>query len=184
MRRTPDQLTGMKPDPADPVRFKFARHLNTMLGVFRLCFFKPDSADRERTNRKPYLIFLVVGFVALSAICSSSFGQEAGSEPRKPAAESDDGATSEDLLAAMKSLDETLNKADVLAERRQMRNRLVGFGVLGGAGLALLGVLFGYLRLDHATRGFHSGRLQLLAAFFAILILATCYFLWTQVLFK
>lgn len=67
---------------------------------------------------------------------------------------------------------------------KQMRNRLVmvGFGVV--AFLALLGVVFSYLRLNHATRGFYSGRLQSLAIVCFIAILAVCYFLWSQLLFQ
>lgn len=91
---------------------------------------------------------------------------------------------SEELLAAIESLDNTLNQKDDLSDRQRTRDRLVGFGAIGGLLLALLGVLFVYLRLNHATRGFHSGRLQLLAGLISILIVTTCYFLWTQVLFK
>ncbi len=68
--------------------------------------------------------------------------------------------------------------------RSELENRLLGLGLIGGGILVLLGLLFSYLRLDHATRGFYGGRLQLVAAIAALIVLAACYFLWSQVLFK
>jgi hypothetical protein len=47
--------------------------------------------------------------------------------------------------------------------------------------LAELAVLFGYLKIQHATRGFYSGRLQSLAAAVALAVLGfAClfYFAW------
>lgn len=155
-----------------------------MLRFFRSISFEHNQTHRAYSIRQSCLIFTLAGFIAVSTTCLSSFGQELGSGSSKTAVEADDDAVAEDLVAAMKSMDEALSKNDVLAEQRQMRDRLVCFGVFGVTFLALMGVLFGYLRLDHATRGFHSGRLQMLAAFISILILATCYFLWSQVLFK
>jgi len=63
------------------------------------------------------------------------------------------------------------------------RNRLVAAGFFGAIFLALLGVLFAYLRLDHASRGFHSGRLQMIALAVIGLIGLIGYLLWTQFLF-
>ena len=67
---------------------------------------------------------------------------------------------------------------------RSLRNRLIGYAFFGGLTLVFLGVLFGYLRLDHATRGFHTGRLQLVALILLGIVLVVGYLLWTQVLFK
>lgn len=39
-------------------------------------------------------------------------------------------------------------------------SRLAEFGLIGGAVLGLLGVVFGYFRLDTMTRGFYTARLQ------------------------
>ncbi len=44
------------------------------------------------------------------------------------------------------------------------QSRLLQFGLLAGAGLLLLSTMFGYFRLDNATRGYYTGRLQFLAA--------------------
>ncbi len=57
------------------------------------------------------------------------------------------------------------------------RVRLISTGIAGGGVLSLLMVLFGYFRLNHATRGFYSRRLQLGAASLAILIALACYLL-------
>ena len=70
---------------------------------------------------------------------------------------------------------------DSLSDSR--RNRLVAAGFFGAIFLALLGVLFAYLRLDHASRGFHSGRLQMIALAVIGLIGLIGYLLWTQFLF-
>lgn len=61
------------------------------------------------------------------------------------------------------------------AEADQVQRRLLWVGIMGGGLLALLGVLFAYLRLERASRGFHSGRLQMYALSAAALILLACY---------
>lgn len=94
----------------------------------------------------------------------------------------DDESTQSELVESTESLERVLSAGD--SNPSPLTNRLICFGLLGGGFLALLGVLFAYLRLDHATRGFYGGRLQLLALAGAILILVTSYFLWSQVLFK
>ncbi|MEX2176995.1 MAG: hypothetical protein WD872_21715 [Pirellulaceae bacterium] len=43
-------------------------------------------------------------------------------------------------------------------------SRLTQLGLFSGAALLLLGSVCGYFRLDNATRGYYTGRLQLLAA--------------------
>lgn len=43
------------------------------------------------------------------------------------------------------------------------KSRLLFTGLLGGGILALLVTVFGYFRLDNATRGFYTGRLQFVA---------------------
>lgn len=86
--------------------------------------------------------------------------------------------------AAPQSLDSRMKFDDKPTKEQQTRDRIVAIGLIGGTLLALLGVVFGYLRLDHATRGFYCGRLQMLALACSVLILAVGYFLWSQVLFK
>lgn len=63
------------------------------------------------------------------------------------------------------------NYLDERWEQEVAKGRLLQTGLVGGAVLALLGVLFAYFRLDTATRGFYTGRLQFLAVG-AILALA------------
>ncbi len=87
-----------------------------------------------------------------------------------------------DFISAYQSLDASLKYEP--AKPIRIRNRIVTAGVFGGALLGFLSVLFGYLKLNHLTRGFYSGRLQTLSIACVILILGLCYFLWTQVLFK
>ena len=67
---------------------------------------------------------------------------------------------------------------------QSLRNRLISYTFFGALLLVFLALLFGYLRLDHATRGFHSGRLQIAALALCAIVLAVGYLLWTQVLFK
>lgn len=67
-----------------------------------------------------------------------------------------------------------------LETRQVLRDRMVGFAIIFFGLLLLLGLSFIYLRLDHATRGFHAGRLQLLAAFLGLIVLGICFFFWNQ----
>ena len=55
------------------------------------------------------------------------------------------------------------------------RKRLVSTGVAGGAVLSILAILFGYLRLNHATRGFYSRRLQMGAGILAVITGVLCF---------
>jgi hypothetical protein len=41
---------------------------------------------------------------------------------------------------------------------------LTQLGLFAGAGLLLIGSIFSYFRLDNATRGYYTGRLQFLTA--------------------
>jgi len=43
-------------------------------------------------------------------------------------------------------------------------SRLSQLGLFAGAGLLLIGSIFGYFRLDNATRGYYTGRLQFVTA--------------------
>jgi hypothetical protein len=49
-------------------------------------------------------------------------------------------------------------------KQRAVKGRLAGTGLVFGVILFLLAVVSGYFRLDTATRGYYTGRLQLLAA--------------------
>lgn len=52
---------------------------------------------------------------------------------------------------------------------RKKRMTLVGTACFGVIGTIL--ILFGYFRLNHATRGFYSGRLQTLALVMIVILL-------------
>ena len=54
----------------------------------------------------------------------------------------------------------------------QTKERLVGGGLIGASVLAMLAVIFGYLKMETATRGFYSRRLQTAMVMFVILVLA------------
>jgi hypothetical protein len=43
-------------------------------------------------------------------------------------------------------------------------SRLTQVGLFAGAALLLVGSVFSYFRLDNATRGYYTGRLQFMAA--------------------
>ena len=49
-------------------------------------------------------------------------------------------------------------------EQVRAKSRLGQLGLFAGAGLLLLGSVFSYFRLDNATRGYYTGRLQFMAA--------------------
>ncbi|MFK7767362.1 MAG: hypothetical protein AB8B55_09085 [Mariniblastus sp.] len=130
--------------------------------------------------------FVVLAFVVIVQILSPSFGfvQEAKS-PAPPEAEvsqpiglADSSAVDPEFEKAVRSLDETMNYEP--AKELGVKNRLVSVALAGGLLLGLLGIIFMYLRLDHATRGFYSGRLQTLAIVVAVVLLAATYFLWIQ----
>ena len=70
---------------------------------------------------------------------------------------------------------EFLTSIDEKWDNDQTRQRVVSTGIVGGGLLCFLGVIFGYLRLNHATRGFYSRRLQMGAASVTILITLICY---------
>jgi len=91
-------------------------------------------------------------------------------------------STHSELVDSVNSMDRVLRGQPDPSE--VVRQRLIAVGLIVGMVLALLGTLFGYLRMDHATRGFHSGRLQMMALGVVGLILIAGYFLWTQLLFK
>ena len=57
------------------------------------------------------------------------------------------------------------------------RRRLAGTGLLGGTLLSLLAVSLGYLRLETATRGFYSRRLQTVALLIVVSVIAFAFVL-------
>ncbi len=62
-----------------------------------------------------------------------------------------------------------------LAENR-IRSRILLAGLFGAGLLAILAVLFGYLRINHATRGFYDRRLQTISIMIFMAIIIAVYF--------
>ena len=60
-----------------------------------------------------------------------------------------------------------------------LQGRLISVAISGGTLLALLSILFAYLRMEHATRGFYSGRLQMVAAGLSFAVLVIAVILWS-----
>ena len=54
----------------------------------------------------------------------------------------------------------------------ETRSRLLQTGLVGGGAFTLLLLAFGYFRADHATRGFYTGRLQILALAMMLFLIA------------
>jgi hypothetical protein len=61
-------------------------------------------------------------------------------------------------------------------KRQKVSSRLKFAGLLGAGLIGILGVLFGYLRIDHATRGFYNRRLQTVTIVVIIAIVAAICF--------
>lgn len=68
--------------------------------------------------------------------------------------------------------------AGVTDRERRLKKRLVTAAILGGVVLLLLAVACGYFRLELTTRGFYSGRLQVVSAITSLAVAAAGYFLW------
>lgn len=60
--------------------------------------------------------------------------------------------------------------------RPRLSNRLLLTGTLVVVLLGQLSVLFGYLKINHATRGFYGGRLQSFSAVASVVVIAAGYF--------
>jgi hypothetical protein len=62
-----------------------------------------------------------------------------------------------------------------------LSNRLVAVGILMGVVVAMVAVIYGYLKLELITRGFYSGRLQVAATVLSLVIAVGAYFLWIAI---
>lgn len=138
------------------------------------------------------LAWSVIGLVVVGQSCGQTAEQPLASESaglqhdeNDPSTANDAGdayAMDPDFVKALNSLDESLKFKPENPAKIQFRVRLAG--LVGGMLLGLLAVVFGYLKLNHLTRGFYSGKLQSIAVAVAVLILVLGYFLWTKVLFQ
>ena len=72
----------------------------------------------------------------------------------------------------------TSPNAVVSDRERRLKKRLVSVAVLSGVVLLLLAVVYGYFRLELTTRGFYSGRLQILSGIASLAVVTAAYFLW------
>ncbi len=70
----------------------------------------------------------------------------------------------------------------LVAQSRELvtQQRLMNSGLVGGTVLALLAVVFGYLKMETATRGFYSRRLQTGSLIVAIAVVLTFYWIGQQ----
>ncbi len=73
--------------------------------------------------------------------------------------------------------DEFRNEVKDRWKKEQTRSRLFQTGVIGGSFLGLLLIFFGYLRLEQASRGFYSGRLQTVGIIVVLLLAVMTYWL-------
>lgn len=73
-------------------------------------------------------------------------------------------------------------KAYVVDNLRESKTkkRLVRSGLIGGSIFTLLAIAFGYLKMETATRGFYSRRLQTVSVFVAVISLAIFYWFGQQ----
>ncbi len=158
---------------------------------------RTEQASTDRTSRSLLSIGMArsIWLVALTALLCSTMlpqglayghgtnaNQEAHFVAASQAQTNGDTSASNEASETNESMEPDESTEDTDAQ--SLRNRLVSYTFLGGLTLVFLGLLFGYLRLNHATRGFHSGRLQLAAMVLSGIVLLVSYLLWTQVLFK
>lgn len=75
-------------------------------------------------------------------------------------------------------------KAYVIENVRESKTkkRLMQSGLIGGSILALLTIAFGYLKMETATRGFYSRRLQTISVLIAAVMLAVFYWFGQQLI--
>lgn len=69
-----------------------------------------------------------------------------------------------------------IDEVKQLSSESKTRSRLLLAGICGAGLLGLLAVLFGYLRINHATRGFYNRRLQTISIMITIAIISAIYF--------
>ena len=106
------------------------------------------------------LLGLLLCLFSVQPLSASSLqdAPEPGSVASRPA--------DDDLVESPVTEDETRN---VQTRKRLILTAISCFGVI-----SLLSLMFVYLRLNHATRGFYSRRLQVGAGFIAVIVLMAC----------
>ncbi len=76
--------------------------------------------------------------------------------------------------------DEFQDYIEVRLREGQTKKRLIRSGLVGGSIFALLAIVFGYLKMETATRGFYSRRLQTASLLIAAIVVATFYWFGQQ----
>ena len=103
------------------------------------------------------LVGMLVGLllIGVDTWATPAFGSTAAGLAQVSGQDSDEGGE-----AAMDPASSDIVASD---RERRLKKRLVTVAVLGGVVLLLLAVVYGYFRLELTTRGFYSGRLQILS---------------------
>ena len=118
-------------------------------------------------------IWLVGMLVSLSLLCVNFWATPAAGATTVGLAQVSDQGADEVIQPGATSPDEVVSDRE-----RRLKKRLVSVGVLSGVVLLLLAVVYGYFRLELTTRGFYSGRLQILSGIASLAVVTTAYFLW------
>ena len=125
-------------------------------------------------------IRLVAMLVGLLLLCANvwampAVGSTAVGLAQVSAQDSEEGGE----VAADPALSNAVAPNAVGSDReRRLKKRLITVAVFGGMVLLLLAVVYGYFRLELTTRGFYSGRLQVLSGIASLAVVAAAYFLW------
>lgn len=141
-------------------------------------------------SRSAYVIFLYfVLSVLLFGETADSCGVSTLSQQSVSSLEGPVGASATALQGGDSTSEDSMNGATAKpvepmkggsqlgqpGRRTTLSNRLLLTGTLVVVLLGQLSVLFGYLRINHATRGFYSGRLQSFSAVASVAVIAAGY---------
>ena len=123
-------------------------------------------------SRSAYLIVCCVVWLSLSIVVPIRSG--VATIPQNSSNQVGDSRIESGLVRAQVD-NRQLSSSSGSAPHTTLSNRLLLTGTMIGMLLGQLSVLLGYLKIDHATRGFYSGRLQSVAAVAAVAVLVAGY---------
>lgn len=122
-------------------------------------------------------VWLAGMLVSLSLLCVNFLATPAAGATTVGLAQVSDQDSGKGGVTAVEPV--TASPDAVVSDReRRLKRRLVSVAVLGGVVLLLLAVVYGYFRLELTTRGFYSGRLQILSGIASLAVVTAAYFLW------
>ena len=122
-------------------------------------------------------VWLAGMLVSLSLLCANFLATPAAGSTPVRAAQVSEQDTDDGSKVAVEPV--TGSPTVVASDReRRLKKRLMTVIVLGGVVLLLLAVVYGYFRLELTTRGFYSGRLQILSGIASLAVVTAAYFLW------